>query len=401
MDLDRFKIVNDTCGHAAGDELLQQLGQLLLGPVRKRDSLGRLGGDEFGMLLENCPLEKAINIAENLQSAIIDFRFSWQGENFTLGISIGIVPIDRNTQNLASAMNAADSACYIAKGEGHNRIQIADTGNRQNQDRHGQVQWLTRLTRALEEERFTLYFQPIVPCNTGRRHSRHIEILLRMIDDDGSLISPGAFLPAAVKYKLAADIDRWVIGHALDWLARESVNNHRPPRISINLSAQSIGNQDTLNFILQQLDETGVAPQQLCFEITESAVMSNITAATGFMLTLCGHGIRFCLDDVGSGLSSFTCMKKLPVDYLKIDGGLVRDILSDTVDHAMVRAINKLGQLLGKETIAEFVETNEVAHELRKMGVNHLQGYAFALPESLEDYTQVMGPRLVLVGQPH
>ena len=399
MDLDQFKIVNDTCGHAAGDELLQQLGQLLLGPVRKRDTLGRLGGDEFGMLLENCPLEKAVNIAENLLSAIVDFRFSWQGQIFTLGISIGIMPIDRSTENLASAMRAADSACYIAKDEGRNRIQVADTGNRHLQQHHGHVQWLSRLNRALEEDRFTLYFQPIVPCNTGRQQGRYIEILLRMIDDDGSILSPGAFLPVAEKYKLSADIDRWVISHALNWLARESVNNHRPPKISINLSAQSIGNQDTLKFILQQLELTGVAPQQLCFEITETAVMSGITAATGFMLTLCGHGIRFCLDDVGSGLSSFTCMKKLPVDYLKIDGGLVRDILSDPVDHAMVRAINKLGHLLGKETIAEFVETTEVAHELRKMGVDHMQGYAFALPRSLEDYTQVMGPRLVLVGQ--
>ena len=399
MDLDQFKIVNDTCGHAAGDELLQQLGQLLLGPVRKRDTLGRLGGDEFGMLLENCPLEKAVNSAENLLSAIVDFRFSWQGQIFTLGISIGIMPIDRSTENLASAMRAADSACYIAKDEGRNRIQVADTGNRHLQQHHGHVQWLSRLNRALEEDRFTLYFQPIVPCNTGRQQGRYIEILLRMIDDDGSILSPGAFLPVAEKYKLSADIDRWVISHALNWLARESVNNHRPPKISINLSAQSIGNQDTLKFILQQLELTGVAPQQLCFEITETAVMSGITAATGFMLTLCGHGIRFCLDDVGSGLSSFTCMKKLPVDYLKIDGGLVRDILSDPVDHAMVRAINKLGHLLGKETIAEFVETTEVAHELRKMGVDHMQGYAFALPRSLEDYTQVMGPRLVLVGQ--
>ena len=399
MDLDRFKTINDSCGHAAGDELLQQLGQLLLGPVRKRDTLGRLGGDEFGMLLENCPLDKAINIADSLLSAIVDFRFSWQGENFTLGVSIGIMPIDRSTKSLASAMHAADAACYIAKDEGRNRIQVADTGNRHQQKQHGQLQWLSRLNRALEEDRFTLYFQPIVPCDGNRQQGRHIEILLRMIDDDGAIISPGAFLPAAGQYNLATSIDRWVISHALNWLARESADNHRPPRISINLSAQSVGNQDILNFILQQLEQTGVAPQQLCFEITENAVMSGITAATSFMLTLCGHGIRFCLDDVGSGLSSFTCMKKLPVDYIKIDGGLVRDILSDPVDHAMVRAINKLGQLLGKETIAEFVETTDVAHELRKMGVKHLQGYAFALPQSLEDYTQVMGPRLVLVSR--
>jgi diguanylate cyclase (GGDEF)-like protein len=399
MDLDRFKIINDTCSHIAGDELLQQVGQLLLSSVRKRDTLGRLGGDEFGMLLENCPLDKAIHIAEKLLAAIEDFRFSWHDQIFTLGLSIGIVPIDRGTRDLASAMRAADSACYIAREAGRERVQVADMGNLHLQERHGQMQWIPRLNRALEEDRFTLYFQPIVPCNGNRRQGRHIEILLRMIDDDGSTLAPGAFMPAAVKYGLAASIDRWVINHALSWLAGECIDNHCPPRISINLSAQSIGNQDILKFILQQLELTGVAPQQLCFEITETAVMANLTAATGFMLTLCGHGIRFCLDDVGSGLSSFTCMKKLPVDSLKIDGGLVRDILSDPVDHAMVRAINKLGQLLGKETIAEFVETDEVARELGKIGVNHIQGYAIAHPQSLEDYNQVMGPRLILVGQ--
>lgn len=399
MDLDRFKIINDTCNHTAGDELLQQVGQLLLSSVRKRDTLGRLGGDEFGMLLENCPLDKAMQIAEKLLAAIGDFRFRWDDQTFTLGISIGIVPLDRNTRDLASAMRAADSACYIAREAGRERIQVADMGNRHLQERHGQMQWMPRLNRALEEDRFTLYFQPIVPCTGDRRQSRHIEILLRMVDDDGTIHAPGAFLPAAGKYGLAASIDRWVISHAMAWLARESVENHSPPRISINLSAESIGNRDILKFILQQLEITGVAPQQLCFEITETAVMASLTAATGFMLTLCGHGIRFCLDDVGSGLSSFTCMKKLPVDFLKIDGGLVRDILSDPVDHAMVRAINKLGQLLGKQTIAEFVETDEVARELRKMGVNHMQGYVFAHPQSLEDYAQVMGPRLVLVSQ--
>jgi diguanylate cyclase (GGDEF)-like protein len=397
MDLDRFKIVNDTCGHAAGDELLQQLGQLLLGPVRQRDTLGRLGGDEFGMLLENCPLEKAIAIAENLLAATESFRFSWEGEHFSLGISIGIAPIDHSTGDLASAMRAADSACYLAKESGRNRIQVADMGNRHLRERHNQVQWLPRLKRALEEDRFALHFQPIVPCSGARPQGRHIEILLRMIDDDGALLSPGAFLPAAEKYNLIEDIDRRVIGRTLAWLAHESVDNHCPPRVSINLSARSIGNQETLNFILQQLEVTGVSPQQLCFEVTETAVMSNITAATGFMLTLCGHGVRFCLDDVGSGLSSFTCMKKLPVDFIKVDGGLVRDILSNPVDHAMVRAINKLGHLLGKQTIAEFVETTDVADELRKMGVDHMQGYAFAQPQSLDNYTQVMGPRLVLV----
>jgi len=397
LDLDQFKVVNDTCGHAAGDELLQQLSKLLLGSVRTRDTLSRLGGDEFGMLLENCPLDKAVEIANNLLKEIEAFHFTWSDNTFTLGISIGVVPIDRSTADISCTMSAADSACYIAKESGRNQVQIAHLGDRRLQERHGEMQWVSRLTRAIEENQFTLYYQPILPCANKATSRKHMEILLRMIDDDGTVISPGSFLPAAEKYNMASNIDRWIIENAMQWLARNTAQDGWPVTISVNLSGQTIGSPDMLKFIIDQMDETGVSAEQIIFEITETAAIANITSAMSFMLTLRGCGFRFSLDDFGSGLSSFAYLKKLPVDYLKIDGTFVRDILSDPVDYAIVKSINELGQLLGKETIAEFVETQEVAEELRMMGVNHVQGHAYAKPRPLSNFSHSMGPRLVVI----
>ena len=397
LDLDQFKVVNDTCGHAAGDELLQQLSKILLGFVRQRDTLSRLGGDEFGMLLENCPLDKAVEIANKLLKAIDAFHFTWSDNTFTLGISIGVVPIDRSTADIGSTMSAADSACYIAKESGRNQVQIAHLGDRRLQERHGEMQWVSRLTRAIEEDQFALYYQPIIPCVSKTASGKHMEILLRLIDDDGSVVPPGVFLPAAEKYNIASNIDRWVIEHAMQWLVENTGQGGWPVTISINLSGQTIGSPDMLKYIIDKMDETGVAPEQIIFEITETAAIANITSATNFMLTLRGCGFRFSLDDFGSGLSSFAYLKKLPVDYLKIDGTFVRDILSDPVDYAIVKSINELGQLLGKETIAEFVETLEIAEELRSMGVNHLQGYAYAKPEPLRNFAHSMGPRLIVI----
>jgi diguanylate cyclase (GGDEF)-like protein len=397
LDLDQFKVVNDTCGHATGDELLQQLAQLLLGSVRHRDTLSRLGGDEFGMLFENCPLDKAIEIANSLIKAIDDFNFTWGDTTFTLGISIGVVPIDRSTTDIASAMSAADSACYIAKESGRNQVQIAHMGDRRLQERHGEMQWVSRLTRALEEDRFTLYFQPIIPCASKSVHDKHLEILVRLIDDDGSVIAPGSFLPAAEKYNLVSSIDRRVIAHTMTWLAETNNTGNRPVTVAINLSGQTISNPGMLKFIIDKVEETGVSAEHIIFEIAETTALANITAATSFMLTLRGCGCRFSLDDFGSGLSSFTYLKKLPVDFLKIDGVFIRDILSDPVDHAMVKAINKLGHLLGKETIAKFVETHELADELQLMGIDYVQGHAYAKPRPLNNYTQGQAPHLVLV----
>jgi len=397
LDLDQFKIVNDTCGHAAGDELLQQLSRLLLGTVRHRDTLGRLGGDEFGMLFENCPLDKAVEIAKSLLKTINEFSFIRGESIFTLGISIGVAPIDRSTPDIASAMSAADSACYIAKQTGHNQVQIAHMGDRRVQQRHGEMRWVSRLTRAMEEDQFTLYFQPVIPCANKSRHYTHLEILVRLIDDDGTVIAPGAFLHAAEKYNMVSGIDRWVIENSMTWLAETEKSAGRPVTISINLSGQTIGSPDMLKFIIDKLEETGAPSEQIIFEITETAAITNITSATSFMLTLRGCGFRFSLDDFGSGLSSFTYLKKLPVDFLKIDGAFVRDILSDPVDYVMVKSINELGQLLGKETIAKYVDTTELADELERMGVNHVQGYAFAKPRPLNNHTQQRAPRLVLV----
>jgi len=397
IDIDRLKSVNDTCGQNAGDELLQELAQLLLSSVRKRDTLSRLGGDEFGMLLENCPLDKAVQIAANLVEAIGSFHFTRANNTFRQGISIGVVPIDRDSADSAAAMNAADSACYLAKESGRNQVQIAHLGNRRLQVRHGQMQWLSRLNTALADNRFTLYFQPIVPCASTTRHDKHVEILLRMIDEDGSIIAPGVFFPTAEKYDMSQDLDRWVIEHAMAWLAGESAGSHWPIRITINLSARSVGNQAMVNYIIEQAGLNGIDPTRVCFEMSETSVTANLTATTSFMLTLRACGFRFSLDDFGNGLSSFTCLKKLPVDYLKIDGALVRDFMFDPVDRTMVRAINELGHLLGKQTIAKYVESLEVVDELRKIGVDHVQGYFYSQPQSLDDFTQVMGPRLVIV----
>jgi diguanylate cyclase (GGDEF)-like protein len=397
IDIDRFKSVNDTCGHSAGNELLQELAQLLLSSVRKRDTLSRLGGDEFGMLLENCPLDKAVQIAGNLIESVGSFHFTRSDNTFKQGISIGVVPIDRDSTDSAAAMNAADSACYLAKESGRNKVQIAHLGNHRLQVRHGQMQWLSRLNNAFTDNRFTLYFQPIVPCASTARHDKYVEILLRMIDDDGSIIAPGVFLPTAEKYNLAQNLDRWVIEHAMAWLARESACSHWPIRIAINLSAQSVGNQAMVNYIIEQAELKGINPGQVCFEITETAVTANLTAATGFMLTLRACGFRFSLDDFGNGLSSFAYLKMMPVDYLKIDGAFVRDFMFDPVDRTMVRAINELGHLLGKQTIAKYVESLEVVDELKKMGIDHIQGYVYSQPQSLDDFAQVLGPRMFVV----
>ncbi len=397
LDLDQFKIVNDTCGHAAGDELLQQLAQILLSTVRHRDTLSRLGGDEFGMLLENCPLDKAVEIANNLLKSIEGYQFTWSESTFTLGISIGIVPIDRSTTDIASAMSAADSACYIAKESGRNQVQIAHMGDRRLQERHGEMQWVARLNAALEQDRFVLYYQPIVACAKKTPGRKHLEILVRLIDHDGTIISPVSFLPAAEKYNLVTNIDRRVIEHSFKWLAENSGGNNQTITLSVNLSGQAIGSPDMLKFILDTAETTGIPPEQVIFEVTETAAIANITAATSFMLTLRGCGFRFSLDDFGSGLSSFTYLKKLPVNFLKIDGIFVRDIQSDPVDYAMVKSISELGHLLGKETIAKFVETIELSDELRKMGIDYVQGHAFGRPQPLNNFVQSQPPRLVVV----
>jgi diguanylate cyclase (GGDEF)-like protein len=397
MDLDQFKLVNDSCSHAAGDELLRQVTQLLLGEIRQRDTLGRLGGDEFGLLLENCPLGKAVEIAASIQKTLDRYQYTRGEQTFSIGASIGVVPIDENTSGIASVMSAADAACYIAKESGRNRVQIAHLGDRRMQQHQGEMQWVSRLEQALADDRFTLYYQPVVPCAGGSSRERHVEILLRMIDEDGTLIRPGAFLPAAEKYNLAAHIDSWVISRIMEWQSQHTAVAHAPPTITVNLSGQTLRSPEMLKFIIDRTEETGVSPGHIIFEISEAKAIASISSTTNFMLTLRSCGFRFSLDKFGSGLSTFTYLKKLPIDYLKIDGTFVRDILADPVDYAMVRSFNELGQLLGKETIAEYVESLEIADELRRMGINYAQGCAYATPAPLTNFVHATAPRLVVV----
>jgi len=397
LDLDRFKTINDTCGHAAGDILLKQLAQLMRSTVRNRDTLGRLGGDEFGLLLENCPLDRGVEVANNLRDAVDKFNFVQGNSTFKLGMSIGLLPLDHDTAGIAAAMGAADTACYIAKESGRNRVQIARLDNRRLQECCSEIQWKSRLASALQEDRLTLYFQPVIPCAGRRRQHRHIEIRVRMLENDGSVLLPDAFLPAAEKYDLATGIDCRVIEKVFAWLAGEANSVDLPVTVSVNLSGQTIGSREMMNLILEKTDETGISPEQVIFEINESAAIANITAVTGFMLTLRSRGFRFTLNDFGCGLSSFSYLKKLPVDFLKIDGVFVRDILCDPFDHAMVRSIRELGHLLGMEVIAQCVETLEVAEELRALGVNYAQGYAYARPEPLDTLSRPRQPRLVIV----
>ena len=397
IDLDQFKLVNDSCSHAAGDELLRQVTQLLLGAIRQRDTLGRLGGDEFGLVLENCPLGKAVEIAAKIQKTIECFQFTQGGKAFSLGASIGVVQIDEKTAGIASVMSAADAACYIAKESGRNRVQIAHLGDRRMQQRQGEMQWASRLKQALADDRFVLYYQPIVPCAGGSSRERHIEILLRMVEEDGTLTRPGTFLPAAEKYNMAAQIDRWIISRIMDWQSQHTSAAHPPPTITVNLSGQTLRSPEMLKFIIDQAKNTGISPRHIIFEISESNAITNVPSTTNFMLPLRGYGFRFSLDKFGSGLSTFTYLKKLPIDYLKIDGTFVRDILADPVDYAMVRSFNELGQLLEKETIAEHVESLDIADELRKMGINYAQGCAFATPAPLSNFVHAVAPHLVVV----
>lgn len=385
LDLDQFKIINDTCGHIAGDELLRQLGNLLQVKIRTRDTLARLGGDEFGILMEHCPLDQAQRVAEQLRKGIDEFRFLWEGKSFNLGVSIGLVSIAATSESVTSVLRAADAACYRAKDQGRNRINIYREDDAELAKHHGEIQWAARIPRALENDRFQLNFQPIVPVNAGSGEKEHYELLLRLQDKRGYLVPPGAFLPAAERYNLATKIDCWVIERALKWLACHPSHLKRLYLCAINLSGQSLDNEDFLKFIHRCFDKTGVPPEKICFEITETAAIANLTKASHFMTTLEGWGCRFALDDFGSGLSSFAYLKNLPVDFLKIDGAFIKNIVANPIDQAMVNSINEIGHVMGKQTIAECVENESILKVLRDIGINYVQGYGIGQPRSIED----------------
>ncbi|MBU0752880.1 MAG: EAL domain-containing protein [Gammaproteobacteria bacterium] len=381
IDLDQFKVVNDTCGHAAGDQMLCQIATLMHARMRESDTLARLGGDEFGVLLENCPAEKARQIAEGILEAIRSFRFAWDDKAFLVGASIGVVEMAGEDLSATQLLAAADTACYAAKDGGRNRIQIFNASDTETIRRSSEMHWVAHINKAFDDNRFRLYWQAIEPLREDAGGGRHGEILLRMIDDAGELVSPAAFLPAAERYNLMPRIDRWVVSESLRWLAD---NPQMVQCGSINLSGQSLGDEQLLDFVLGQLGETAVDPGRICFEITETAAIANLTKAIRFIGALRASGCRFSLDDFGSGLSSFGYLKNLPVDFLKIDGGFIRNIIRNPVDQAMVAAINNIGHVMGLETIAEFVESEEIRLWLRAQGVDYGQGYAIARPVPLE-----------------
>lgn len=385
MDLDQFKVINDTSGHVAGDELLRQLGSLLNKLVRRRDTLSRLGGDEFGILMEHCTLEQAKRVANKLRQTIEDFRFVWEDRIFTIGVSIGLVPITGTSISSIEILKQADAACYAAKDTGRNRIHIYAADDTELARRSGEMQWVAQINRALDEDRFCLYAQAITPVIEHTDDvGAHYELLIRMLNNDGELIPPGAFLAAAERYNLSPRIDRWVIDRTIQWLLSEEGQVESLSHCTINLSGLSLGDDAFLSHVVSRIRESEIPASKICFEITETAAIANLSSATMFIRTLKSLGCQFALDDFGSGLSSFAYLKTLPVDYLKIDGVFVKDIENDPIDLAMVKSINDIGKVMGKRTIAEFVENDRILSKLKEIGVDYAQGFYIGKPLALE-----------------
>ena len=402
MDLDRFKIVNDTCGHVAGDTMLRQLTSVLQAGMRSGDSLARLGGDEFGILLESCPLERGRAIAEELREALARTRFVWEQRTFSVGASFGVVAVTAFTASVDEAVQAADAACYTAKGKGRNRVHVYQPQDGEFSRRQGDSHWAGRVLAAIREHRLELFSQSIVPVGSGAPAGDFVELLLRLRDEDGSLVPPAAFLPAAERYDLLPAIDRWVVATAFATLASSYRAGADPggDLYSINLSGASIGDETFLAFVRAELAEHRIPPEIVCFELTETVAIGNLAVAVEFINELRALGCRFALDDFGSGLSSFAYLKNLPVDFLKVDGHFVRGIAHDSIDRAMVEAVNRIGHEMGLLTIAEFVETDAVLECLRELGVDYAQGYAISRPRPLAERMAavVPAPRLAAFG---
>jgi diguanylate cyclase (GGDEF)-like protein/PAS domain S-box-containing protein len=382
VDLDQFKVVNDTCGHSAGDRLLRDITSLLQTRVRASDTIARLGGDEFGLLLGRCSLEQAERVADSIRHSIHNYRFLWGANSLSVGASIGVVRIGKETTSAAAVLSAADIACYAAKDGGRNRVQIYERDHGTN--RHREMQWVGRIARAVEEGRLELFAQRIVGIGRARYHDPFFELMVRLRNEDGKLVPPIEFIPAAERYNVMVMVDRWVVNRAIELLERHLQTNGRLPLIAVNLSGTSINDEDFLEFVLSRLNDERVA-KALCFEITETAAVASLTKATHFMNEIKARGCRFSLDDFGSGVSSFVYLKNLPVDFLKIDGHFVANVATDPVDRSMVEAIAKIGRAMQVATIAEKVESAAVQAVLKEIGIDYIQGYHLAEPCPIEE----------------
>jgi len=385
LDLDQFKVVNDTCGHAAGDQLLKQVAELLAQEIRKQDTLARLGGDEFGVLLEACPLEPALRVAEAMRQKVSGLQFRWEGRTFQLTVSIGVVPFKARPGSRSELLRVADSSCYVAKEAGRNRVHVHDESDTAVATRNDELDWFSRLQKALTEDRFVLYVQRIASIQQGGGQQESAEVLIRLLDDDGKIIAPIAFIPAAERYGLMPSIDRWVISNAFKMHAGFARQYRRPVRFSINLSGASMADPSLVDFVRAQLRKHRVAPELICFEITETAAVASFSQANRFINSLRELGCRFALDDFGAGMSSFAYLKRLPVDYVKIDGAFVKDMEKDAVDFAMVEAIHNVAHRMGLRTVAEFVQNDTTIEMLRGLGVDYVQGWGVEKPKPLAD----------------
>jgi diguanylate cyclase (GGDEF)-like protein len=385
LDLDQFKVVNDTCGHHAGDALLQQVTRIMKDRLRQNDVLARLGGDEFGILLENCSGEPALRVAESIRQGVSDFRFHWNNKLFSVGTSIGLVSFGNEEFALSDILSIVDGACYLAKDKGRNRIHVYRANDSELIARKGQMNWVAKITNALEEDRMVLYKQRIAPLHSTNEKTQYFEVLVRMLDDDGSLILPSSFLPAAERYNLISSIDFWVIKKAFEYFSEHCTAEDVRYTCFINLSGSTIGKESLIDYVSRQFMAYGIPPNAICFEITETAAIANLNDAGKMIQELRKLGCRFALDDFGSGMSSFAYLKNLPIDFLKIDGEFVRNLHRDRIDRTMVEAINKIGQEMGIQTIAEFVENDVIRDELEKIKVDFVQGFAIEHPVPIED----------------
>jgi diguanylate cyclase (GGDEF)-like protein len=383
MDLDRFKAVNDSCGHQAGDNLLREVAGLIRDEVRDSDFVGRLGGDEFGALLIGCPIDKARQIANDICTAIDEYRFVWQDKIFNIGISIGLVEVTHTSGTLQDVISGADSACYIAKQEGRGRVHVYSARDEALARERGDIHWLRRLQAALHEDRFQLAVQPILAMSGGTDTGPGVEVLIRLPDERGQSMDSAEFLRAAERYQLMPQIDRWVVNTALTAIAGGEIKLPGNRSCAINLSAQTLADDAFLGFVVDTLDHTGVSPAAICFEVTERAILANLQQAQRFVEVLHGIGCEFSLDDFGSGLGSFSNLKELPIDYLKIDGTYTRNLNGDEVNQEMVSAMIKLARKMEFRVVAEQVEHQEDFDWLRDSGIDFIQGRFVDAPTAL------------------